>query len=789
MYDRSIEGKWQAEWKRSNTYRFDSGSHKPTYVIDTPPPYTSGVLHMGHVLSYSFIDFIARYKRMKGFNVFYPQGWDTMGFPTERAVEKKFGKDLGAQEFMEKAKELATKNMHMMSEQMERIGSSVDRELEYVTMSDKYQAAVQLSLLQMYDKGYVYKGEHPVYWCVYCRSAIAKEEVEDIEEKTKLNYVEFDIEDGSGRIAIATTRPEFIHACVAIAVNPVDEKNKELLGKMIRVPLYGTIVPVIADESVEIGFGTGTEMISTFGDKQDLVLYHRHKLNKIKAVDEAGRLLNAGKNTGLKIVDAKAAVIEQLREEGRLLKQTDMDHSVKVHDRCGNKIELLESRQWFIKTVEFAEKIKELAHSIEWQPEFTKRYLLDWAEYIDWDWVISRNRRFDTPLPFWYCEKCEYVVPADRNLLPVDPKADKPPIDKCPRCGEAMRGEELTCDVWIDSSITPMVIAGWPGNMKGFEKLFPADLRVQGTEIIRSWAFYSIFRVWALTGKIPFRKILIHGMVLGPDNKKMSKSLGNVVSPEEQIEKFSVDSVRMWAALSGAIGRDRAFVFNDVKYAHDFINKLFNSFAFVEKAIDGKVHVMANKDRLGTFDLWMLSRLNAVIEKVDKSYDEFNFFVAASTLIEFFWHEFCDFYIENVKHIMYGEDMERKAAVSYVLSEVMIKTLKMLAPITPFAAEELYSKLGNGSVHMEEFPVANLTWKNEKVEEDATFLNGIIGQIRKAKAAARLALNFKVTTILINVPDKYNILLEANRRDILAISKADNMELKSSETLSVDIKV
>ena len=789
MYDRSIEGKWQAEWKRSNTYRFDSGSHKPTYVIDTPPPYTSGVLHMGHVLSYSFIDFIARYKRMKGFNVFYPQGWDTMGFPTERAVEKKFGKDLGAQEFMEKAKELATKNMHMMSEQMERIGSSVDRELEYVTMSDKYQAAVQLSLLQMYDKGYVYKGEHPVYWCVYCRSAIAKEEVEDIEEKTKLNYVEFDIEDGSGRIAIATTRPEFIHACVAIAVNPADGKSKELLGKMIRVPLYGTIVPVIADESVEIGFGTGTEMISTFGDKQDLVLYHRHKLNKIKAVDEAGRLLNAGKNTGLKIVDAKAAVIEQLREEGRLLKQTDMDHSVKVHDRCGNKIELLESRQWFIKTVEFAEKIKELAHSIEWQPEFTKRYLLDWAEYIDWDWVISRNRRFDTPLPFWYCEKCEYVVPADRNLLPVDPKADKPPIDKCPRCGEAIRGEDLTCDVWIDSSITPMVIAGWPGNMKGFEKLFPADLRVQGTEIIRSWAFYSIFRVWALTGKIPFRKILIHGMVLGPDNKKMSKSLGNVVSPEEQIEKFSVDSVRMWAALSGAIGRDRAFVFNDVKYAHDFINKLFNSFTFVEKAIDGKVHVMANKDRLGTFDLWMLSRLNAVIEKVDKSYDEFNFFVAASTLIEFFWHEFCDFYIENVKHIMYGEDMERKAAVSYVLSEVMIKTLKMLAPITPFAAEELYSKLGNGSIHMEEFPVANLTWKNEKVEEDATFLNGIIGQIRKAKAAARLALNFKVTTILINVPDKYNILLEANRRDILAISKADNMELKSSETLSVDIKV
>ena len=212
-------------------------------------------------------------------------------------------------------------------------------------------------------------------------------------------------------------------------------------------------------------------------------------------------------------------------------------------------------------------------------------------------------------------------------------------------------------------------------------------------------------------------------------------------------------------------------------------------FTGTKEEIDGKVHVMANKDRLGTFDLWMLSRLNAVIEKVDKSYDEFNFFVAASTLIEFFWHEFCDFYIENVKHIMYGEDMERKAAVSYVLSEVMIKTLKMLAPITPFAAEELYSKLGNGSVHMEEFPVANLTWKNEGVEEDATFLNGIIGQIRKAKAAARLALNFKVTTILINVPDKYNILLEANRRDILAISKADNMELKRSETLSVDIKV
>ncbi len=788
MYDRSIEGKWQEEWKRSHLFDFDPESDKPLYVIDTPPPYTSGVLHMGHVLSYSFIDFIARYKRMKGFSVYYPQGWDTMGFPTERAVEKKFGKGLETQEFLEKAKELATKNMHMMSEQMDRIGSSVDSSLGYVTMSDKYQAAVQLSILQMYEKGFVYKGEHPVYWCVYCRSAIAKEETDDIEENTNLNYVNFDLEDGSGKLTIATTRPEFIHACVAIAVNPTDKKNQRLLGKKVKVPLYGTVVPVVSDTEVDAEYGTGAEMISTFGDKQDLVMYHRHKLNKINAVDETGKLLNAGKNTGLKIADARSTVLEQLKEEGRLEKQVDMKHSVKVHDRCNNKIELLESRQWFMRTVEFAEKIKELAHSIEWQPEFTKRYLLDWAEYIDWDWVISRNRRFDTPLPFWYCKNCDYIIPAVKDSLPVDPKLDKPEESICPKCNGEIVGEDLTCDVWIDSSITPMVIAGWPEDSDGFSKRFPADLRVQGTEIIRSWAFYTIYRVWALTGQIPFKKILIHGMVLGPDNKKMSKSLGNVVSPEEQIEKFSVDSVRMWAALSGAIGRDRAFVFNDVKYAHDFINKLFNSFAFVEKVIGGTPHETANVQNLGVFDRWMLSRLNSIIEKVDESFNGFNFFTASSMLIEFFWHEFCDFYIENVKHVMYGNDEVRKSAVAYVLNEVITKTLKMLAPITPFAAEELYSKLGGGSIHKETFPVADASWKDEKSESDATVLNEVITGVRKAKASARLALNYQITTILINIPDKYNTLVETNREELLAICKANGIEIRNADALSVEIK-
>ncbi len=784
-YDKSIEAKWQQAWLKENAYKFVPESGKPIYTIDTPPPYTSGTLHMGHVLDFSFIDFLARYKRMKGFNVYYPQGWDTMGFPTERAVEKLYGKGLGSEEFVKKGIELATENLTAMRSQMLRLGFSLDLSLEYITMSNEYQAKVQLSLLEMYDKGFVYRGVHAVYWCPYCRSAIAKEETEEIEEKTKLNYILFDIVGSDEKLEIATTRPEYLHACVAVAVNP-QGRHAQLAGKESKVPIFGNVVKIIADQSVKLEYGSGSEMVCTFGDKDDLILYHRHKLGNIKAIDESGRLINAGKYSGLGIKDARSAIIGVLKEEKRLIRQEEILHQVKIHDRCNNNVELIESMQWFIKTVEHAGKIKELAQQIEWIPKFTQRYLLDWAEYVDWDWVISRSRKFDTPLPFWYCGQCNEILPAKKVGLPINPKIAKAPVEKCPKCGGSVVPEELTCDVWIDSSITPLVIAGWPdSDPKRLSEHLPADIRVHATEIIRSWTFYTILRTWALTGDIPFRRVLIHGLLLGPDGKKMSKSLGNIVSPEALLSKFSADSVRMWSAMSGIIGKNKAFVFNDVKYAYDFINKLFNSYAFMERFISEDS--TNGNAQPGIFDKGIISRLNRLIGDVDKAYEYFEYSAAANSMIDFYWHEFCDFYLENIKHIAYGQASPGRNAVLQTLREVITKMLLLLAPIMPFATEELYTKLLKKSVHRELFPVHDAKAIDVNAEEEAAYLNGIIAAIRRAKTAERLALNYELTRIIINLPDEYYSLVDREKGEIARICKAKEVVLKKAEVLSSEI--
>ncbi|MGB9732308.1 MAG: valine--tRNA ligase [Candidatus Micrarchaeia archaeon] len=786
MYDPSIEEKLVKTWEKEGLYKFERGSSKPLYVIDTPPPFTSGVLHMGHALSYSFLDFVARYKRMKGYNVLYPQGWDTMGFPTERAVEKKYGKGLKPEEFIAKCEELSTNNLNAMREQMLRLGFSMDRSLEYITMSREYKRKVQLSVLLMYEKGLVYKGTHAVYWCPYCGTAIAREETEDREEKAKLNYISFDIAGEKDKIIIATTRPELLHACVAIAVNPNDEKNKRYIGKRAIVPIFGREVEVIGDKDVEMEFGTGAEMICTFGDKDDLIMFHRHKLPEIKSINEEGKLINAGKYTGLSTEEARSAIISDLKAMGLLVKQEEILHTVKVHDRCEHRVELISSEQWFMKTKEFADKIKEQAEKIRWIPEFTKRYLLDWTDYIDWDWVISRQRKFDTPLPFWVCEKCGYIMPADKDKLPVDPRIENPPIDKCPKCGGKMVGESSTCDVWVDSSITPLAIAGWPDDNELFQKAFPANIRVQGTEIIRSWAFYTIYRIWALTGEVPFREILIHGLVLGPDNRKMSKSFGNVVSPEETIKAYSADSLRMWSALSGALGRDRPLIMKDVKYAHSFINKLFNSFDFIEKALEG--YVPKEDEKQSEIDLWLISRLNTVIKNVEKAYEEFDFMAVANTVIDFYWHEVCDFYLENIKHIVYGNDESRKQAVRKALYETIDSVLRMLAPIIPFSTDYLYRKLKKKSVHLEPFPEADESKISLEAEENGRYINEVISAIRREKTKNKLALNYPLTSIVINLPEKYYKVIERNKKEIASICKIEDIELKNAKEVSVEIK-
>ncbi|MFQ5406624.1 MAG: valine--tRNA ligase, partial [Candidatus Micrarchaeia archaeon] len=625
---KDLEEKYVKVWDSLGIHGYDeSDEKKKVFVIDTPPPFPTGEFHMGGTLNWGYTDFAARYKRMQGFNVLFPQGWDCHGFPTETKVEKKYGKGLPREEFREKCLEWTHKVAGSMKAQMIQMGFSIDWAREYYTIDKEYHRKVQLSLLKMYADGLVYRKEHPVLWCTYCSSAITKAETEDLERETFLNYVKFHIvgaHHSNDVLMIATTRPELLHACVAVAVHPTDKRFGELVGKKVKVPLFGQDVPIIADHEADPEFGTGAVMICTFGDRQDVVWTYRHKLKVIEACDERGRLKNAGEYDGENIRKAREKIIGDLKEKELLNRQEKTLQVVKTHDRCKKTIEMLNSTQWFINTTDSKEEIKTAARQMRWVPSHTLQHLIDWTDGLEWDWCISRQRVFGIPLPFWYCQKCGENYLPDESKLPLDPSKDPAPVEKC-KCGGKLTGETSICDGWVDSSITPLIVSGWPDNKKEFEKLYPNSVRPQGTDIIRTWAFYTIFRCLKLTGKPPFEDLLINGMVCGSDCKKMSKSLGNYVEAKEVVSKSSVDALRQWIALSGHTGKDNVFYWKDVKYAQSFLNKLWNASRFVERAVDGFDPKDTKDLNFRETDKWLLSTANKLKKQVTEKMEEYDY--------------------------------------------------------------------------------------------------------------------------------------------------------------------
>jgi valyl-tRNA synthetase len=766
-YERAMEEKWQKRWEEDGTYRFDETQNaKPVYSIDTPPPFTSGELHMGHVLSYSYIDFAARYKRMQGFNVYYPQGWDTQGFPTEVKVEKKYGR-LPPQQFREKCVEWTKEFIERMRTQMQQMGFSPDWRYQYRTMEPEYHRKVQLSLTKMYEDKLVYMSKYPVYWCPKCVSAIAKAELDDVEKDGTFSHIRFT--GPQGELVVATTRPELLHACIAVMFHPEDARYKALEGNTITTPL-GKQVPAIADKDIDMEFGTGLVMLCTFGDKMDVVWMHRYKLRMIEGIDRHGRLLDAGEFTGKKVDEAKKLMLEKLEKEGKIVKKEPLKQTVKVHDRCGTPIELITSLQWFADIRTTAKHVKALAGKIKWVPDFGISYLIDWVEGAEWDWVISRQRVFGTPLPFYYCEKCLATAAADE--LPFYPEKAKPKT--CETCKTPMTPETSTCDVWVDSSITPLIISGWPDDEERMKRLYPASLRPQGVEIVRTWAFYTIYRSGvALTGLPPWKEILLNGNVLAPDGKKMSKSLGNIISPSELVREYPVDAIRQWAALSGAMAKDRPFSYEDMKYAKSFLNKLWNAARFVETCGKPK----ATPEALAMTDRWILGRLNATIRECTEHMDRFEYHYALSKLHAFFWHDFCDNYIEYVKHRVYEDKPGRDAAL-HTLNTVLSSTIKLLAPITPHISEEIYREVfsAEGSIHRSDWPLAGAEY-GEDVAKVAV-LNDIVGRLRQHKSKNKLPQNAELATVRISLPGELDPELE---QELRMISRIKDLEIVKGE--------
>jgi len=780
---KTIEKQIIEKWKNEKTYAYDASIDKPNYSIDTPPPFTSGDLHMGHILNHTWIDIVARYKRMKGFNVYFPQGFDCHGLPTELKVEKEFkiSKDK-SDEFLKKCVEWTNQAIARMKSQFEAIGYSTDWDYTYRTMDKDYLKMVQESLLDFFENGWLFRKEHPIHWCVNCQTALAKQEVGYVDEVGKLWYIRLPLVDGD-HLTIATTRPELMSSCVAVMVHPDDKRYYHLSGKKVRLPIFEREVPIFLDPEVDMEFGTGVVYVCTYGDETDLMWQQLYGLPVIISISADGKMTKeAGKYEGHSILEARKQIVEDLKELGLVEKIEEHEHRVIVHTErssCLTPIEYLPVKQWFISVREFIEDIREAAQTMTWYPSNMIRRLHDWLDSLNWDWVISRQRVFGTPIPFWICKDCDEVLPAPRESLPLDPRSVPAP-SSCPKCnGKKLDPVRDVCDCWIDSSITPLVISRWKRDERFFEKTYPSTLRPQGYEIIRTWAFYTIFRCLKLTGKPCFENLMINGMVAGPDGRKMSKSFGNIVAPDEPLSQYGADSLRQWAA-QGTLGDDYPFNDKALQYSMRFNTKLWNACRFASRHLEDFYPTKQINDgiTLPPVDAWILNKTNEMIKSIEEAYEKYEFHDALMTFRQFFWHDFCDDYLEAVKFRLYGDvDSSIRESAKLVLYNVILNSLKIFSPIAPFITERIFLSLfaekeGISSINKCEWPKPI----DVKASEVGQLAIEIISEFRNEKSKQKIALNAEVSRVAVQAPKEFVQKITSVQDDIKETLKIQNIE-------------
>ena len=786
-----IESKWQKKWEEMNLYQFNwQDKSRPTFSIDTPPPYPSGEFHMGNVLNWTYFDIVARYKRMNGYNVHFPQGWDCHGLSIEIQVEKEHKirkRDVPSDKFREWCKHLVEKYIALMKEGVVRLGCSVDWTTEYRTMDPDYWRRTQLSFIILHKKGFIYQGTHPVNWCPRCETAIADAEVDYTEKTGKLHYIRFPLEGEEKSLLIATTRPEFIPACVAVAVNPSDKRFDSFIGKKLVVPLVNRSVEIIPDESIDPSFGTGVVMICTYGDKDDVKTVMKHKLPRIMILSENGKINNkGGKYTGLKILEARKAIVKDFEASGSMEKTETLIREIGLCDRCKSPIEILERKQWFMKTRVLTNLVEKTSHEVVWYPDYMKTRLIDWARSLDWDWVISRQRVFATPIPVWYCKECNEVILSKEEWIPIDPKLENPKTDKCPKCGgREFVPESDVFDTWMDSSITCAIHAGWP-DREDWRRLFPADMHPSGIDIIRTWAYYLMVRHLALFNEKPYKSCLINGMVLGSDGRKMSKSLKNYSAAPEVLDKLGADATRQWAAGGGATGSDIPFRMPDVEYGRRFLIKLWNVSRFANKLLADFEPGKKTLYDLQPLDKWLLSKTAKLTKKITEALDQCQFNVALEETRNFTWHVFCDCYIEAAKDRLYRPEnygQDKKAAAQHTLHSVLYVILRLLAPITPHLTEEIYQALFAEnkcikSLQTTPWPKFDQSLVDEEAERRGDLLISIITEVRREKAEKYIPLNAPIKNLVIYAGDPEAVkTINEGSEDIVGTCKIISLEV------------
>jgi len=787
----ATEQKWRDAWLASGTYAWDpSVPRQDSYVIDTPPPTVSGVLHIGHVYSYTQTDLIARFQRMTGKNVFYPMGFDDNGLPTERLVEKRRNiraTDMSREEFIRICHEEVQEAEQDFRNLFREIGLSVDWKLEYQTISPHARRISQLSVLDLFEKNHLYRQMQPTLWDPVDRTAIAQAEVVEKESPGTMWQVAFDLAQG-GQLEIATTRPELMAACVALMIHPDHPRAAELIGQTVVTPLFRVEVPVVADERVDPEKGTGMVMCCTFGDQTDIEWWREHKLPLRVILTKEGRIddlsgiggegwpsrdaaaakVAADQLVGLKVNAARTKMVELLTADNRIAASTDVVRMVPAAERSGAPLEILVTPQWFVRVLDKKAALTQKGREIHWHPEYMRARFEIWTENLKWDWCISRQRYFGVPFPFWYSKRPGEegrILAAHPDDLPVNPLTDAPrgySLDEVVPDPDVM-------DTWATSSVSPQINSGSISaeHMLGAErhaKLFPADLRPQAHEIIRTWAFYTIVKSYLHEGKAPWADMAISGWCLAQDRSKMSKSKNNNIDPRGLLKVYGADVVRYWTSTY-KLGLDTAYSEDVLKVGKRLQTKLWNAarFAMLQLAgFEGEPATPAADVAGGLivepFDKWVLSRLGRTIERATKSFEDYEFADALEAIERFFWNDLCDNYLELVKARSYGESGTAAGQTSahYTLWHCLETVLRLLAPFMPHLTEELYQQhfparaQALGSIH------ANGAWPvlaDQAIDAEAEALGaagvGILGAVRKYKSELKVSIKTPVTKLVV----------------------------------------
>ena len=779
-----IEDRLYQKWLDRKYFHAEVDRSKKPFTIVMPPPNITGKLHMGHALDNTMQDIIIRFKRMQGYEALWVPGTDHASISTEVKVTnalKEEGIDkheLGREGFLKRTWEWKREYGGTITSQLKKIGSSCDWDRERFTMDEGCSKAVQTVFINLYNKGLIYKGSRIVNWCPVCNTSISDAEVEHEEQAGHFWHINYPVAGEEGRfVEIATTRPETLLGDTALAVNPKDERYKDLVGKMVKLPLTDREIPIIADEYVDMEFGTGVVKITPAHDPNDFEVGKRHNLPEINILNDDATINNlGGKYAGMDRYEARKAMVEDLKEQGLLVRVEDHVHNVGTHDRCKTTVEPMVKQQWFVKMDELIKPAVEGVKNgdIELMPASMDKTYYNWTDNIR-DWCISRQLWWGHRIPAYYCKDCgEMTVSADE-------------VKKCPKCGGThIEQDPDTLDTWFSSALWPFSTLGWPEKTPELEYFYPTDVLVTGYDIIFFWVIRMIFSGYEHMGEKPFGKVLFHGLVRDSQGRKMSKSLGNGIDPLEVIEKYGADALRYTLITGNAPGNDMRFYWERVEASRNFANKVWNASRFIMmNDPDNKIKTTdAQPDNLTEADKWILSKMNKLITEVTENMEKYELGIAVAKLNDFIWEEFCDWYIEMVKPRLYNDEDTTKNAAIWTLKTVLIDALKLLHPYMPFITEEIFCNIQDEeeSIMISSWPVHRDKFDFPQQEKAIETIKEAVRNIRNIRAQMNVAPSRKAKVFVVSEDESIRKIFESGSVFFATLAYAGEVSVQSDKS-------